>query len=200
MIQENYKPIGSDTIKIYGFRFGMYRYQVEHFNHSKDKDVQHDDTDILRCKSFWDTLYGTRIYKFLDGDYNYNVSTALYMNDYIEEGDLKKMILDDVINWKHEDPYDFKDLFVGDKDNQMFNLFPRVKEHVNHNYPICEEPYDKCPICRGKLDYTVEEIEWAEDIFNGISGHTYEGEPWGEWDEIHRCPHCDKLFCVKVST
>ena len=199
---KEYIPISSDTIKIYGFRFGRYRYQVEHFDHNKVKDVLSDDnSNILKSRDYWSTLHGTKVYQFLDWEFEQSVSTALYMDRYIEEDELKKMILDDVIDWKFEDPYDFKDLFWS-RDDQMYCtvLFPREKERVEHNYPICEEPYEKCPICGGELDSSVLEIECAEDVFNSKGGYGPEGESWGEWDEIHRCPHCNKLFCIEMWT
>ena len=198
---EEYKPIGSDTIKVYGFRFGRYRYQVEHFDHNKCKDISptdDDNTRLIKSKDYWDTLYGTRIYRFLDWEDNYMIHTAIYFNHFIEEDELKKMILDDLIDWKFEDPYEFKDLFITDKYDYMFNtLFHREKEDVKLPYPECEYPYEKCPICGGELDESVLEMENCEDVFNSRGGYGYEGEPWGCWDEVHRCPHCDKLFYIK---
>ena len=122
------------------------------------------------------------------------------MHKTINSADLKKMILDDVINWRYKDPYDFKDLFIKDKENKKYDLFPKEKEHIEHGYPICDEPYEKCPICGGELDDSVLETECAEDIFNSSGGYDYYGEYSGSWDEIRRCPHCEKLFCIEAWT
>lgn len=190
---EEYKPIGSDTIIVYGFKFGRYRYQVEHFDHNKCKDITNDDV-----KDYWDTLYGTRVYRFLDWEFEYCIHSAIFFNTYIEKDELKEMILNDVINWKLEDSYDFKDRFFFEKNEFMFStLFPAEKEPVNLPYPECEDPYKKCPHCGGELDGDVLEIEYCEDVFNSRGGYGYEGEPWGCWDEVHRCPHCDKLFFIR---
>jgi hypothetical protein len=155
---EKYNPISSDTIKIYGFRFGLFRYQVEHFDHNKEKNVQHDDnSNVFKVLDYWDTLFGTKIYRFLDWEYEQSVSSSLYMDQYIEEDELKKMILDDVIDWKLEDPYEFKDLFLP-KGELCTVLFPRDTKRIEHNYPICEEPFEKCPICGNDLDDSVIEM------------------------------------------
>lgn len=192
---EEYKPIGSDAIKIYGFRFGRYRYQVEHFNHDHSEVPEKGK---IKCISYYDSLYGTRIYRFLDWEYDWTIHTAIYFNWFIEEDELKKMILDDVIDWKFEDPYDFKDLFITDKYDYMFNtLFPREKGDVKLPYPECESPYEMCPICGGELDESVLEMECCEDIFNSHVGRSYEGDYDGWWHEVHRCPHCDKLFFIE---
>lgn len=200
---EEYKPIGSDPIKIYGFRFGMYRYQVEHFDHNhSDVDLSKDDRDtrIIKAKSYYDSIFGTRIYRFDDSDFGECVHTALYLNGYIEEDELKQMILDDVINWHFEDPYDFKDRFCHNRFDHLVNtLFQRDKEDVKLPYPECESPYNKCPICGGELDESVLEIENAVDVFNSHVGTNYWGEPDGWWHEVHRCPHCDKLFYIEES-
>ena len=91
-MKEEYKPIGSDAKQIYGFVFGMFRYQVEWFDHNKAADVKHDDTDILICRDFYDTLYGTRVYRFFDGDWGPFISTTYFYNKYIEKEDLKKLL------------------------------------------------------------------------------------------------------------
>lgn len=197
---EVYKPISSDTINIYGFRFGRYRYQVEHFDHNKCKEISHTDDGItraLKSRDYWDSFYGTKIYRFMDWDFDNYVSSTIYFDKYIEKEELIWMILNDVIEWKFEDPYDFKDRFITEKYDSMLNpLFPAEKEHIKLPYPECEEPYDNCPICGGKLDESVLEIEFCEDVFNSRGGYGYEGEPWGCWDEVHRCPHCGKLFYI----
>lgn len=202
---EEYKPIGSDSIKIYGFRFGRYRYQVEHFDHNKCKDISptdDDNTRLIKSKDYWDSIYGTRVYRFLDWEYEYYIHSAIFFNRYIEKDELKEMILNDVIDWKLEDSYDFKDRFI--KPNKygwnFSTLFQSEKEPIKLPYPECENPLDihpKCPHCGGELDGSILEIECCEDIFNSKGGYGYEGEPWGCWDEVHRCPHCDKLFYVK---
>ncbi len=199
---EEYKPIGSDTIKVYGFKFGRYRYQVEHFDHNKCKDVSPTDdsnTRLIKSKDYWDTIYGTRVYRFLDWEFEYYIHSAIFFNRYIEKDELKEMILNDVIDWKLEDSYDFKDRFI--KPNKygwnFSTLFPSEKGDVKLPYPECESPYDKCPICGGELDESVLEIECCEDVFNSHGGYGYEGEYSGWWHEVHRCPHCDKLFFIE---
>ena len=193
---EEYKPIGSDTIKVYGFKFGRYRYQVEHFDHNKEPE--NIDHNKIICREYWDTLYGTRVYRFLDWEYEYYIHSAIFFDTYIEKDELKEMILNDVIDWKLEDSYDFKDRFFLEKNECMFStLFQSEKEPINLPYPECEEPYEKCPHCGGELDGDVLEIESCEDVFNSKGGYGYEGEPCGCWDEVHRCPHCGKLFYVK---
>lgn len=200
---EEYKPIGSDPIKTYGFRFGMYRYQVEHFDHNHSgEELSKDDSHlrILKSKSYWDSIYGTRIYKFDDDVWGPAIHTALYLDKLIEQDELKQMILDDSIDWKFEDAYDFKDRFITGKfDYILSNLFPKEKEDVKLPYPECISPYNKCPICGGELDESILEMENAVDVFNSHVGTNYLGEPDGWWHEVHRCPHCDKLFFIEES-
>ena len=195
---EEYKPIGSDPIKIYGFRFGMYRYQVEHFDHNHSQET--DDNKILKCVDYWDTIRGTRIYRFDDGDLGLPVSSVLFFHRFVEQDELKQMILDDVIDWKFEDPYDFKDRFNTDRFDHYFNtLFQKEKGDVKLPYPECEPPYDKCPICGGELEESDIEMENAVDVFNSHVHQSYEGDYDGWWHEVHRCPHCDKLFFIEES-
>lgn len=200
-ILEEYNPIGSDTIIVYGFKFGRYRYQIEHFDHNKCKDITNDADSHLRLiksKDFWDTLYGTRAYRFLDWESEHCIHSAVFFNTYIEKDELKEMILNDVIDWKLEDPYDFKDRFFFEKNEHMFDtLFQSDKWQVDLPYPECEEPYEKCPHCGGELDGDIPDIECCEDVFNSKCGYGYDGETWGSWDEVHRCPHCGKLFFVR---
>lgn len=195
---EEYKPIGSDPIKIYGFKFGINRYQVEHFNHDHSEVSEEGK---IKCISYYDSIYGTRVYRFLDWDFDYSVSSVIFFNRYIEKDELKEMILNDVIDWKFEDPYDFKDRFIKpNKHGWNFStLFPSEKGDVKLPYPECESPYDKCPICGGELDESVLEIENAVDVFNSHGGYGFEGEYDGWWHEVHRCPHCDKLFFIEES-
>ena len=201
---EEYKPIGSDSTKIYGFKFGMYRYQVEHFDHNKCKDISNTDDNnerVLKCRDYWDRFYGTRVYRFLDWDFDYHIDSTIFLDRYIEKEKLKQMILDDVIEWKLEDPYDFKDRFiVPNRFGINFStLFQAEKEPIKLPYPECENPLDEhpiCPHCGGELDGSILEIECCEDIFNSKGGYGYEGEYSGSWDEVHRCPHCGKLFYV----
>lgn len=194
-MDDSIKPIGTDTIKVYGFRFGMYRYQVEHFDHNKSTKNESDKT-IIELIDFWDSIHGTRVYRFLDWDCNFCISSAIFFNEYVDEDGLKQMVLSDSIDWKEEDPYDFKDLFFEDSEHEGYFSFPREKGKVEHNYPECEDPYEKCPICGGELDESVIEVEYANDIFNSRGGYGPEGDAWGEWDEVHRCPHCGKLFYI----
>lgn len=199
MEQNSITPIGKDVHRAYGFVFGMYRYQVEHFDHNKS-DKEHGDKydDVIKMQTYWDTLYGTKVYRFYDSEYGGHVDTCLLMYTYIEQDDLEKMILADTINWKAEDPYDFKDLILTDRYNIYLNgLFTRKKGHVDHGYPECKYPYEKCPICGGDLDDDVLEPDCAVDVFNGYSGSNEDGA-YGGCEEIHRCPHCDKLFYVDI--
>lgn len=194
---EEYKPIGSDTIKIYGFRFGIYRYQVEHFNHNHSEV---SEKGKIKCISYYDSIYGTRVYRFDDSEmWGPAIHSAIYFDRYIEKDELKQRILDDVIDWKFEDPYDFKDRFIEpNKHGWNFStLFPSEKGDVKLPYPECESPYDKCPICSGELDESDIEMENAVDVFNSHVGTNYWGEPDGWWHEVHRCPHCDKLFFIE---
>ena len=196
---EEYKPIGSDTIKIYGFKFGIYRYQVEHFNHDHSEAPEKDK---IKCISYYDSIYGTRVYRFDDTEmWGPAIHSVIYLNRYIEKDELKQKILDDEIDWKFEDPYDFKDRFI-DRNEYGWNfstLFPSEKGDVKLPYPECEYPYDKCPICGGELDESVLEPEDAVDVFNSHVGYGFEGEYSGWWHEVHRCPHCDKLFFIEES-
>lgn len=198
---EEYKPIGSDPIKIYGFKFGIYRYQVEHFNHNHNNKEEVTDKHIIKCLDYWDSLCGTRVYRFDDSDIcGPAIHSVIYFDRYIEKDKLKQMILNDVIDWKVEDPYDFKDRFNTDRFDHYFNtLFQKEKEDVKLPYPECESPYNKCPICGGELDESVLEPENAVDVFNSHVGTNYWGETDGWWHEVHRCPHCDKLFFIEES-
>ena len=190
------KPIGKDVFNVIGFRFGMFRYQIEYFDHNKTEGVKHDNTDCLKCESYYDTLYGTKIYKFQDNEYKPTVWKYLVFNKYIEEEELKEMILQDKIEWNLEDPYDFKDLIVTDRWEIMFdNMFYRDKEKVNHGYPECEFPYNKCPCCGAELDEDVTDPEYAIDCYNAHSFASPDGE-CGSAEEIYRCTHCGKLFYV----
>lgn len=193
---EEYKPIGSDAIKIYGFSFGSHRYQVEHFNHDHSEA---EEKNKIEYASYYDSIYGTRIYRFDDSEmWGPAIHSAIYLNRYIEEDELKKMILNDVIKWKFEDPYDFKDLFITDRYDYMFkSLFPSEKGDVKLPYPECKSPYNKCPICGGELDEAVLEPENAVDVFNSHVHPGYEGDYDGWWHEVHRCPHCNKLFFIE---
>jgi len=193
-MNSEYKPIGKDVVNIYGFVFGSYRYQVEWFDHKKEKE---NNPDKIVSIDYWDTLYGTKVYKFYDNDYEPHIETYLIFDSKLTKDELKKMILEDIIDWKEEDPYDFKDLFITDKHQAYFyNLFHREKENVKHNYPECLDPYDKCPICGHKLIDDVLDPENVVDIFNYHGGSSEDG-PWGYWDEIYRCPHCQKLFYIR---
>ena len=41
-------------------------------------------------------------------------------------------------------------------------------------------------------NYTTFDMENTVDIFN-----SYGDSEWGYWDEVHRCPYCDKLFFIR---
>ena len=56
-----------------------------------------------------------------------------------------------------------------------------------------EQKYDRCPVCGHNFDeYDTFDTENTVDIFN-YSKDNY----WVHWDEIHRCPYCDKLFFIR---
>ena len=182
-----FQPIGKDVTNIYGFVFGRYRYQVEWFDHKKEKE---NVPGMFVVFDYWDTLSGTKVYKFDDDHFEPHIETYLVFNLQLTEDMLKKMILEDTINWKEEDPYDFKGLFITDKTQ---SLFYKKREYVKHNYPECLDPYNKCPICGHNFDNNdTLDMDNAVDIFN-----CYGNSEWGCWDEVHRCPYCDKLFFIR---
>ena len=185
-----FQPIGKDVVNIYGFVFGRYRYQVEWFDHKKERE---SNPGMLVTFNYLDTIYGTKVYRFDDDRYEPHIETYLVFNLKLTEDMLKRMILVDAIYGREEDPYDVKDLFITDRNQSHFySLFHRKKEYVKHNYPECSEPYDKCPICGHNFDeYDTFDTENSVDIFN------YSKDGWVHWDEIHRCPYCDKLFFIR---
>lgn len=192
----NYKPIGSDSINIYGFRFGSHIYQVEHFDHGHRSD---DTKNMFSFLSVWDQIRGTRVYRFNAGIDNPVISSVILFDMFIEENELKSMILEDKIVWKFEDPYEYKDYFDEGKFKwNLSGLFPEEKGDVKLPYPECDEPFDQCPICGGKFDDDLLERSDPIDCFNSYVRYGFEGELEGWWQEVHRCPYCEKLFYREV--
>lgn len=120
-----FQPIGKDVTNVYGFVFGRYRYQVEWFDHKKEKE---NVPGMFVVFDYWDTLSGTKVYKFDDDHFEPHIETYLVFNLQLTEDMLKKMILEDTINWKEEDPYDFKDLFITDRTRSHFYNFFSIEK------------------------------------------------------------------------
>ena len=189
--------ICKDVIKTYQFLFGMYRYRVEHFDHNKHDNVKHDDTDTLTCTDYWDTLYGTKVYRFRDSDWEPCVNTAIFLGEYLEQDELESAILADTIKWNVEDPYDFRHHIITDRKAIEFrSIINKRKTRIEHGYPECVYPYDKCPLCGGLLEECDTEPENVVDVFNSRCGSSEDGG-WSVWEEVHRCPHCGKLFYIE---
>lgn len=192
----NYKPIGSDAINIYGFRFGSHIYQVEHFDH----DHRSDDTkNMFSFLSVWDQIRGTRVYRFNAGVDDPTISSALLLDVFVEEEELKSMILEDSIDWKFEDPFEYKEYF--DENEFKWNpsgIFPEKKGDIKLPYPECIEPFGQCPVCGGKFEDDILDIYDPIDCFNSHVRRGFEGEFDGWWHEVYRCPHCGKLFYIEV--
>ena len=72
-----FQPIGKDVVNIYGFVFGRYRYQVEWFDHKKEKE---NAPGMFVVFDYWDTLSGTKVYKFDDDRYEQHIETYLVFN------------------------------------------------------------------------------------------------------------------------
>lgn len=188
------KPIGKDVKKVIAFRFGMYRYQAEHFDHNEKRESPPDPKRLVLGDD--PMKRGTKIYRFLDfPEYNRQVALEIYFYEFLEEEDIKKGILDETFRFQVWDPEEYKEHFL----NSRYDLPPLKKEHVDHGYPECEYPYEKCPVCGATLDESVLEGENAEDVFNSYSGWGPDGE-WSSWEEIHRCPECGKRFYIREST
>lgn len=188
------KAIGKDVCKVITFQFGMYRYQAEHFDHN----VKHEDppTPTLLVPMDNPMKRGTKVYRFIDfPEYNRQVAVEIRFYEFLEEEDIKKGILDETLRFQVWDPEEYKEHFL----NSRYDLPPLKKEHVDHGYPECEFPYEKCPVCGATLDESVLEGENAEDVFNSYSGWGPDGE-WSSWEEIHRCPECGKRFYIREST
>ena len=188
------KAIGKDVCKVIAFRFGMYRYQAEHFDHNVKREDPPTPTLLVPMDN--PMKRGTKVYRFIDfPEYNRQVAVEIRFNEFLEEEDIKKGILDETIHFQVWDPEEYNQHFL----NSRYDLPTLKKEHVDHGYPECEYPYEKCPVCKATLDESVLEGENAEDVFNSNSGWGPDGE-WSTWEEIHRCPHCGKRFYIWEST
>jgi len=184
--------IGRDVKKVISFRFGMYRYQAEHFDHDEKKEPPKKDELVIADDPM---KRGTKIYRFIDfPEWNRQVAMTILFDEFLEEEDIKKGVLDDTLRFQRWDPEEYNQHFL----NSRYDLLSLKKEHVDHGYPECEYPYKRCPICGGELDESVLEAD-AEDVFNSVSGSGPDGE-WSRWEEIHRCPHCGKRFFIEEST
>lgn len=159
------------------FVFGKWRYVIEHFNNEEF------GTMIYRFDDYWETVFSCKI-----------------LNQLITEDELKEMVIKDTISWILEDSEKFKKYFIDENDIKWHYMFANIlnkKKKVEHGYPECCEPYDKCPICGGELTDWDVDPENAEDIFNSRHGWNGDDYEWNSWDEIHRCPHCEKLFYIE---
>ena len=188
------KPIGRDVKRIIAFRFGMYRYQAEHFNHNDERKDPADPALLIMGEN--PMKRGTKIYRFVDQpEYFRRVSLAIRFHDFLEEDEIKKDILEDTLRFQEWDPDDFKEHIQ----ESLPKLEYRTREHVNHGYPECVFPYDKCPVCGASLENCEFDPEDAEDVFNARGGWGPDGE-WSCWEEIHRCPECGKRLYIEEST
>ena len=164
-------PIGRDVKKVISFRFGMYRYQAEHFDHNEKQEPPKKDELVIADDPM---KRGTKIYRFIDfPEYNRQIALEIRFNEFLEEENIKKGILDETIRFQVWDPEEYNQHFL----NSRYDLPLMKREHVDHGYPECEFPYDRCPSCGGELDDSLPEIESAEDVFNACSGWG----PDGEW-------------------
>lgn len=188
------KAIGKDVCKVIAFWFGMYRYQAEHFDHNVKREAPQTPTLLVPMDN--PMKRGTKIYRFIDHpEWNRQVAVTILFDKFLEEEDVKKGVLDDTLRFQVWDPEEFKEHFLDSK----YDMPSPKREHVNHGYPECEYPYEKCPVCGATLDESVLEGENAEDVFNSYSGWNPDGE-WSSWEEIHRCPECGKRFYIEEST
>ena len=187
-------PIGLDVKKIIAFRFGIYRYQAEHFDHNEKSETPPNPNLLILGDD--PMKRGTKIYRFIDfPEYNRQIAIEIRFYEFLEEEDIKKGILDESLRFQVWDPEEFKEHFL----KSEYDLPYPKREHVDHGYPECQYPFDKCPVCDGELDDSVLESENAEDVFNSYSGSGPDGK-WSRWEEIHRCPHCGKRFFIEEET
>ena len=188
------KAIGKDVSKVIAFRFGMYRYQAEHFDHNEKREEPPEP--LLLAIGDNPMKRGTKVYRFVDRPEWYRqVATTIRFDEFLEEEDVKKGVLEDTLTFHEWDPEEYKEHFL-DPDYALPSL---KRERVNHGYPECEPPYDRCPVCGAPLDEDVLEPENAEDVFNAYGGSGPDGD-WSCWEEIHRCPACGKRFYIEEST
>ena len=187
-------PIGRDVKKAISFRFGMYRYQAEHFDHNVKREAKQTPTLLVPMDN--PMKRGTKVYRFIDQpEWNRQIAVTILFDEFLKEEEIKKGVLDDTLHFQVWDPEEYGEHFLDSK----YDLPPLKREHENHGYPECKYPYDKCPSCGGELDDSILDIEDAEDVFNARSGWGPDGE-WSSWEEIHRCPHCGKRFYIEEST
>lgn len=188
------KPIRKDVKKVIAFRFGMYRYQAEHFDHNVKREDPPTPTFLVPMDN--PMKRGTKVYRFIDHpEWNRQVTVTILFDKFLEEEDIKKGILDETLRFQVWDPEEFKEHFLDSK----YEMPSLKRERVNHGYPECVPPYDKCPVCGASLDESILEPEEAEDVFNAYGGSGPDGD-WSCWEEIHRCPHCGKRFYIEEST
>lgn len=188
------KAIGKNVCKVIAFRFGMYRYQAEHFDHNVKREDPQTPTLLVPMDN--PMKRGTKVYRFIDHpEWNRQVAVTILFDEFLEEEDVRKGVLDDTLRFQVWDPEEFKEHFLDSK----YEMPSLKRERVNHGYPECEYPYEKCPVCGATLDESVLEGENAEDVFNSYSGWNPDGE-WSSWEEIHRCPECGKRFNIREST
>lgn len=193
--------IGKDVKKIISFHFGMYRYQAEHFDHNEKKETPPG----LLSKMDNPAKRGTKLYRFIDWpEYNQEVATAIEFDSFLDEDEIKKRILADTLKFQLWDPEDFRKHFLkfeNDAQARFYYVMKHInkRERVDHGYPECEYPFEKCPVCGGRLNDDILEPEDVEDVFNSFEGSGPDGD-WSNWEEIHRCPHCGKRFFIHEET
>lgn len=198
------KTFCKDVIKSYNFKFGMWRYHVEHFNHDHT-ETKNDNLELFVFKDVWSLFSGTKVWKFYDSDYDPKVFSCILWDEYVEVEELEKLILKDKIDWVREDPYDYKDYLILKNDNVHYwgqfdpedrNYENHKPRHIDHGYPEMLDPYDTCPCCGAKFECDFES-EDADDFFNGYGGSNEDG-PYGYYEEVHTCPECGKRFFIAV--
>ena len=74
-----FQPIGKDVTNVYGFVFGRYRYQVEWFDHKKERE---SNPGMLVTFNYLDTIYGTKVYRFDDDRYEPHIGHLSYGSEH----------------------------------------------------------------------------------------------------------------------